>query len=457
MSFREYLPYYRRNLKVALPVMLTHAGASLVGLVDTMMVGHYSTTALAAVSLSNAIFFTVMVFAMGALMGLTPLVSQQVGHKASPEADGNEDNRIAHLFRASVILTLILTVLTVVPLAAMIPFLGSLGQDPEVVEDARLYYLLIVLSLIPFLFFCTEKQFLEGLGNTTVAMIISIVMNLLNVALNYVLIYGHIGLPAMGATGAGIATLVSRSLLPIFFFAFICGRKKWRWYLRDYSGLPLRPALKELWKVGAPIGMQTWIETFVFTLTTVIVGWLGKESIAAHQIATQIADLTFMLAVGVGSATTIRVAYQLGKGDLYAVKMASNASIHLVLLMNTIGALLMICLRRQIPLLFTEDEAVIDIAAMLILCAGFFQYADGMQCVGAAMLRGLTDVRRPMVYAFIAYIVISLPVGLVCTFTLKMGAVGMWIGFIVALSVAAILFHTRFRRLLASSLLPPNA
>lgn len=448
MSFREYLPYYRRNLKVALPVMLTHAGASLVGLVDTMMVGHYSTTALAAVSLSNAIFFTVMVFAMGALMGLTPLVSQQVGHKASPEADGNEDNRIAHLFRASVILTLVLTVLTVVPLAAMIPFLGSLGQDPEVVEDARMYYLLAVLSLIPFLFFCTEKQFLEGLGNTTVAMIISIVMNLLNVALNYVLVYGHLGLPAMGATGAGIATLVSRSLLPLFFFAFICGRKKWRWYLLDRSGLPLRPALKELWQVGAPIGMQTWIETFVFTLTTVIVGWLGKESIAAHQIATQIADLTFMLAVGVGSATTIRVAYQLGKGDLYAARMASNASIHLVLLMNTIGALLMICLRRQIPLLFTEDEAVIDIAAMLILCAGFFQYADGMQCVGAAMLRGLTDVRRPMVYAFIAYIVISLPVGLVCTFTLGMGAVGMWIGFIVSLSMAAVLFHTRFRRLL---------
>ena len=426
--------------------MLTHIGASLVGLVDTMMVGHYSTTALAAVSFSNAIFFTVMVFAMGVLMGMTPLISQQVGHKASSEADGEEDNKISHLLKASVILTVILSVVMVIMLALVIPFFDNLGQDPEVVADARTYYLLIMLSLIPFMFFCTEKQFLEGLGNTTVAMVISIVMNLLNVGLNYVLIYGHLGLPAMGATGAGIATLISRTLLPIMFFAFIYIRKEWRWYLRDRSGLSITPAVKEVWRVGAPIGMQTWIETVTFTLTTVIVGWLGKESIAAHQIATQIADLTFMLAVGVGSATTIRVSYQLGKGDLQAVRMASNASIHLVLLMNTIGAALMIGLRQYIPMLFTEDKAVIEIASMLILCAGFFQYADGTQCVGAAMLRGITDVRRPMVYAFIAYIVISLPVGLVCTFTLKMGAVGMWIGFIVALSVAAVLFHARFRR-----------
>ena len=446
MSISEYIPYYRRNLKVALPIMLTHVGASLVGLVDTMMVGHYSTTDLAAVSFSNAIFFTMMVFAMGALMGLTPLISQQIGHKASAEADGTEDDRIAHLLRAGTVLTLILTVLTVVPLAMVIPMMGSLGQEPEVVATAKTYYLLIVISLIPFLFFCTEKQFLEGLGNTTVAMVISIAMNLLNVVLNYVLIYGHLGLPAMGATGAGIATLISRTLLPVLFFAFIWFRKEWRWYLRDKSGLPLRPVLKEVWKVGAPIGMQTWIETFTFTLTTIIVGWLGKEAIAAHQIALQISDMTFMLAVGVGSATTIRVSYQLGKGDLHAARMASNASIHLVLLMNTIGAVLMIGLRNYIPLLFTEDSAVIDIAASLILCAGFFQYADGMQCVGAAMLRGLTDVRLPMVYAFIAYIVISLPVGLICTFTLGMGAVGMWVGFIVALTIAAVLFHVRFRR-----------
>ena len=314
------------------------------------------------------------------------------------------------------------------------------------IAAARTYYLLITISLIPFLIFCTEKQFLEGLGNTTVAMVISIAMNLLNVGLNYVFIYGHLGFPAMGATGAGIATLVSRSLLPVLFFIVIYFRKKWRWYLRDRSRLPLRQTIKDVWQVGAPIGLQTWIETFTFTLTTIMVGWIGKEAIGAHQIALQISDLTFMLAVGVGSATTIRVSYQVGKGDLNAARMASNASIHLVLVMNSIGALLMISLRNYIPMLFTDDPAVIEIASTLILCAGFFQYADGMQCVGAAMLRGLTDVKRPMVYAFIAYIVVSLPVGLVCTFPLKMGAAGMWVGFIVALTLAAVLFNARFIR-----------
>ena len=149
---------------------------------------------------------------------------------------------------------------------------------------------------------------------------------------------------------------------------------------------------------------------------------------------------------GSTDATTIRVSHQLGKRDLVAVRMASNASIHLVLLMNTLGAILMISLRHQIPYLFTEDEEVIRIASQLILMAGLFQYADGLQTVGAAMLRGITDVKMPMVYAFFAYIVVALPIGMVCVFPLHMGAVGMWLGFIVGLALAAILFHTRFRR-----------
>lgn len=188
------------------------------------------------------------------------------------------------------------------------------------------------------------------------------------------------------------------------------------------------------------------LETFLFTLSFVIVGWLSKEALAAHQIANQIADMTFMLAIGIGSATTIRVSHQLGKGDFHAVKMAANASIHLVLVMNTIGAVLMISLRNYIPMLFTEDPEVIRIGSTLVMIAGFFQYADGLQTVGAAMLRGITDVRRPMWYAFIAYIAISLPLGLLLTFPCRLGAPGMWISFIVGLSVAALLFHIRFRK-----------
>ena len=450
MNLKEYIPYYRRNLKVALPVMLTQLGATLVGLIDMMMVGHYATTDFAAVSFSNAIFFTVMVFAMGALMGITPLVGQQVGHKYTlPEDQQQEaDEQIAHSLKAAWVFTLLLGVVTLLLLGACYPFLDSFGQDPDVAITARPYYGLCVLSIIPLLFFCTEKQFLEGLGNTTFAMLVSIGMNLLNIALNYVLIFGHCGFPAMGATGAGIATLVARTLMPVVFFAGILLRREWRRYLHTDTVQSMKPQLKRFWQVGLPIGLQTFAETIAFTLSSIIVGWLSKETLAAHQIAIQISDITFMLAVGIGSATTIRVSHQLGKGDLKAVHMAANASVHLVLMFNTLGALLMISLRHYIPYIFTNDTEVIRIAADLLLCAGLFQYADGLQCVGAAMLRGITDVKRPMIYAFISYIVIAIPVGLFCTYTLGFGAVGMWIGFIVGLSCAAAFFHIRFRRLM---------
>lgn len=449
MNLKEYIPYYRRNLKVAVPVMLTQAGAALVGMIDSMMVGRYATADLAAVSLSNAIFFTFMVFAMGALMGITPLVGFEIG-KREIDADATQSTRnVAAYLRSGAVFTLLLSEAMLLILGAFIPLLGHLGQEPIVVQKARPYYILIVLSIVPFLFFCLQKQFLEGLGNTWVAMVITLVMNLLNILLNWIFIFGHWGFEPMGATGAGIATLISRALMPFCFLAVLYLKREWRTYVhRDTrpSRVVIRTQLKQLWATGAPIGGQTVLETILFTLSFVIMGWLGKEALAAHQIANQIADFTFMLAVGVGSATTIRVSHQLGKGDLHAVRMASRASIHLVLLMNTIGASLMIGFRHYIPLLFTEDPTVIPIASTLILFAGMFQYADGLQCVGAGMLRGIADVRRPMIHAFVAYILIALPVGLLLMFPCGMGAKGMWIGFIFGLSIAAILFHTRFHR-----------
>lgn len=453
MGIKTYLPYYKRNLQVAMPVVLTQLGAALVGLFDSIMVGHYSTTALAAVSFSNAIFFTVMVFAMGVLMGITPLVGHEVGRKHKHLDLGNEDKvmqsefRIAGLLQNGIWLTLLLSVLMAGLLGGCIPMLGIFGQEPEVVHAARPYFVLIVISIVPFLFFCLEKQFLEGLGNTTAAMLITFGMNGLNIFLNWVFIFGHLGFSPMGATGAGIATLISRTIMPFVFVAVILAKREWRKFVEMFSiRLNSRDDLSRLMSVGMPIGGQTVLETIAFTASFIIVGWLSKEALAAHQIANQIADLTFMIALGIGAATTIRVSFQYGKGDLHAVKMASRASMHLVLLMNTIGACLMIGLRHVIPYLFTEDEAVVAIASQLILFAGLLQYADGLQCVGAAMLRGITDVTRPMIYAFVAYILIALPVGLVCMFVLQMGAAGIWVGFIFGLAAAAVLFHARFWR-----------
>lgn len=450
IKIKEYLPYYKRNLKVALPVMLTQLGASLVGLFDSMMVGHYATVDLAAVSFANALFFMAMVFAMGALMAITPLVGIQMGEmNIMPEKKADIRQKIAVLFQNGMLFTMLQSALMLILLGGCIPFLSYFGQEPEVIEVARPYYILIVVSLVPFLVFTFFKQFLEGLGNTLVAMIITLAMNGLNILLNWIFIYGHWGAEAMGATGAGIGSLISRVGMALCFGLAMWFHKDWKYYIQTFSWRNFSwSEIKQQIKLGFPIGAQTFLETFTFAASFVIIGWISKEALAAHQVANQIADMTFMIALGVGAATTIRVSHQLGEKNIVGVRMASNASIHLVLVINTIGAALMIGLRHYIPMLFTEDQEVIAIASKLIVIAGLFQYADGLQAVGAAMLRGITDVKVPMVIAFVAYILVGLSVGLVCAFPIGMGAAGIWIGFIFGLSLAAICFHIRFRRLI---------
>ena len=419
--------------------MLTQFGAAMVGLADSIMVGHYGTTDLAAVSFSNAIFFTVMVFAMGAVMGVTPLVGYAHGAEQYEKISPYLINGLVH--------TLLMCCFSLVLLAPCIGLLDYFGQEPEVVTCARPYYTLIVLSIVPFLLFCFSKQFLEGLGNTLVAMLITLGCNLLNILLNWVFIFGHWGFAAMGAEGAGWATLIARFLMPICFFVAMLWKDEWRSYLMSIRRRMItRQDVRQLFTIGTPIGLQSFAEAFLFTASFIIIGWISKEALAAHHIANQMADLTFMLALGIGSATTIRVSHQLGKGDLQAVRMASRASVHLCLLMNTIGAAIMIFGRNYIPYVFTEDPEVVPIASTLLIIAGTLQYADGLQCIGAAMLRGIQDVRIPMRIALLAYICVALPLGLILTFPVGWGAKGMWIAFVIALAIPAVLFHVRFHK-----------
>jgi MATE family multidrug resistance protein len=417
------------------------------------MVGHYATVDLAAVSFSNALFFTVMVFAMGALMGLTPLIGIQVGKISDTTDNSDESTRLAEskniissLFQNGMLFTILLSIMTLILLGGCIPFLHCFGQDPAVVEVARPYFILIVISIVPFLFFTFFKQFLEGLGNTSVAMVITLVMNGLNILLNWLFIYGNWGCPELGATGAGIGSLVARIGMPICFFVVMYFRREWKEYMTSMRWSKFKASvIKELTKIGFPIGVQTLMETIAFTAAFIFIGWISKEALAAHQIANQICDMTFMVILGIGSATTIRVSHQLGANNLHGVRMASNASIHLVLFINTIGAILMIGLRNQIPMLFTEDPEVIAIASKLVVLAGVLQLADGLQVVAASMLRGITDVKIPMFIALFSYTIVCISIGLFLAFPMGMGAVGIWIGFVVGLSVAAICLHIRFR------------
>ncbi len=440
MSIREYIPYYKRNLKVAFPVMLTQTGAALVGIADSIMVGHYSTTDLAAVSFGNGIFFTVMVFSMGALMGITPLTGYAFVQK--------DDRRVASLFQNGLLFTLIVGLITCFALAATIPFIPYMGQEEGVAIAAKPYLITRIIGLLPFLYFCLEKNFFEGLGNTIVAMIITFGINALNIFLNWIFIFGHWGASPMGAYGAGIASMIASLLMPIVFFIVILSKHEWRKYLSYFSwSLNSREVLRSLMKVGFPIGIQTTMEAVLFTISFIMVGWINKESLAAHHIANNVADFAFMLSLGVGAGTTIRVSHQYGLKDYHAMRMASRASIHLILFTNTIGASLMIGLCQYIPMIYTTDPEVIRIATPLLVFAGLFQYADGLQCVGAGMLRGVTDVRRPMIYSVICYLILALPLGWILMFPAGMGVIGMWVSFLIALTMMAVLYLVRFRKI----------
>lgn len=401
------------------------------------MVGHFGTTELAAVSFANSIFFTVMVFAFGAMMGVTPLVGYAFVQQ--------KDERVGTLFRSGLLFAVVLSLVLTALLAAFYLVFPHMGQDESLIRVATPYYFLATISALPFLLGHYAKQFLEGLGNTFAAMVVTITLNLVNIPLNWIFIFGHLGAPAMGATGAGVATLIIRCLQPVCLFGVIFMIPRWRKFV-NIGKCRLKSAL-EVAKLGIPIGLQQAMEIVAFTGSVTLVGWISKEAVAAHQIANHLSDLTFMVSCGIGAATTIRVAHQYGAGKIYEMRMAAKASLHLGLVWSLFGAAVMIGGCKLIPLAFTSDPEVIEIASALLILSGLFQISDAMQSIGGAMLRGISDVKVPMMIAFLVYIVIALPLGYVLMFPCGMGVNGMWVAFIVGLTLAAILLHLRFWRI----------
>lgn len=415
-------------------MVLTQLGAAMAGIIDSIMVGHYGTTELAAVSFANSIFFTLIVFAIGCLMGITPIVGYAYVQQKHDE--------VRQLLRAGLSFCLWLSVAMILLLLAFLRIIPHMGQDPAMVEVCIPYFVLATVSTLPLLLAMLFKQFLEGLGNTIAAMIIAISMNVLNIPLNWMFIFGHLGLPAMGATGAGIATLIVRSLQPILLFAVIYYMPAWRTYLTR-----ARAIYKEVYriaKIGLPIGLQQCMEIVAFTFSFTFVGWISKEAVAAHQIANHLSDLFFMVSMGIGSAAVIRVSHQYGAGKIHDMHMAARAALHMGLLWAVIAVAVCVLGQRAIPRLFTEDESVIAIAMPLFVLCGLFQISDAMQCIGGAMLRGLADVRWPMCFAFVTYILITLPLGYILMFPCGLGVRGMWYAFIVGLTLAAILMLSRW-------------
>ena len=439
MNLAQYIPFYKRNLHLAFPVVVSQIGQVTVYLVDNMMVGHVGTTELAASSFANNIFMIGMFFGMGITYGLTPLIGKAFGNgKLKDVVIWLKNGIFTHLI-AAIGLSVIMF-----GIYYLLPFLG---QPAEVLKLAKPYYLLLCLSYLPFMLFFSMKQFFEGIGNTKMAMQITLTANIINVVINYVLIFGKFGFPEMGLNGAGIGTLVSRLCMPLLFFIFIIKIPRFRRYFVLAHLQPFnKDKIKSILKIGIPIAFQIIVEIIAFSIGAIMMGWLGEIPLAAHQVAIGMASFTYMISLGISQANTIRVSHQIGMKDIKALKMASYASTHLVLVFMLTMGVVFIFARNYLPLLFTTDIEVIFIASQLLVIAAIFQVFDGLQVIMLSTLRGMADVKTPMIFAFIAYLFIGVPTSYILTFLLNAGPMGIWFGYLVGLGLAGGLFYFRFTR-----------
>ena len=346
-SFKKYLPFYKRNMKVTLPVMVTQAGQVIVQLADNIMVGHVGTAQLAGVSFANAIFLIGFVTLLGFSQGLTPLVGESYAK--------DQHDRASHLLCNSLILNLCVYAAVGLLLMVIGFFMPRMGQDPQVVPYAQSYYFIMLVSLIPMAVFFTSRFFAEGLGDTSHAMWITVASNLLNIFLNWVLIFGHFGLPALGVTGAAISTLISRTVCASLFVTVLLRARAFSSYARQALRERVqKQTLVAISRLSLPIAFSSMLESTAFSFAAIMVGWMGKVELAAHQVANSLGQLSFMVACGIGAAATIRVSHQFGAGKPEETLMAGKDSIHMGIFYMCSCGLLFVLLRKVLPYAYTS-------------------------------------------------------------------------------------------------------
>ena len=445
MSFQDYKPHVRPNFLLAYPVMLSMLGQVMTGVADSVMVGWTGAIPLAASSFANIFFVIPLFFGVGVTYAITPLVAQAEG--------SNEQFKIVDTLKNGSLINLITALVLVLIIFSIQPFMGFMGQPAEVVSLAIPYLSIIAISIIPTMIFQTYRQFAEGLQRTRMAMVIVIGCNLLNVLLNYLLIFGKLGFPELGLNGAGWATLISRTMMALSMMLYILWGKKFLPYREGFSvgGYSL-VLIKKMLHIGLPAGSQFIFETAAFGFSAIMMGWIGTTALAAHQIAINLATISYMTTSGLGAAATIRVGNFHGQRDTYNLRASAFAMIWMAVCIMALWALLFIIGRFYLPTLYIDELEVIELTASLLIIAAFFQLSDGIQVVTAGALRGLQDVKIPSLLILGAYWAIALPLGYVLAFPLKMGPTGIWIGLFIGLTLTAAAMIVRFHRLSRNTL-----
>jgi len=429
--------------------MLGMLGHTFVAFADNVMVGQLGTAELAAVSLGNSFIFIAMSLGIGFTTAITPLV-----------AEADSSNNISSgkkAFKHGLLLSSILSVILFLIILLSKPLLNIMDQPEEVVELAIPYLDIVALSLIPLIIFQALKQFSDGLSNTKYPMYATILANVINIILNYLLIFGSFGFPKLGIVGAAIGTLISRIIMVYFLWMIFKSRSKFKAYITNLNFRKIEKTISiKLFNLGFPSALQMFFEVGIFTAAIWLSGVLGKNPQAANQIALNLSSMTFMVGIGLSVAAMVRIGNQKGLNDFITLRRIAFSIFFLTLLIEIIFATFFLVFRDWLPTLyldqydltnFKDNSEVILLASKLLLVAAFFQIFDGLQVVILGALRGLQDVKIPALITFISYWIVGFPICYYLGLYTNLKSVGIWIGLFTGLFVASILLYIRFNYL----------
>ncbi len=429
--------HIRLTIKLAIPISVGQLGHVMMGVVDSMMVGQVGAVSLAAAALVNGLFFLILVLGIGVSMAATPLISMAKGAQKFEDCGKTLNHSLIVNFSFSIILSIL-----TYSASYLIPLLN---QPKEVVAEAIPYMQVLASSVIPFMLFQTYRQFLEGLSIPNPPMIIALSANFLNAFLNWIFIFGQFGIPSMGLFGAGIATTSTRWIMAISLVLFVMKYERIKKYhSKKYFASIDKNLIKKIISIGLPSGFQYFLEVAAFSFAAVMIGWIGSKNLAAHQIAINMASITYMIILGISAAGTIRVGGFVGENDWKKVRYAGFTSIGISVTIMFCFGVFFVLLNRILPHYYITDLEVINLASQLLIVAALFQIFDGMQASGVGVLRGLADVKVPLIITLLSYWIIGIPVGAFLGFYFGMGAVGIWIGLLIGLALLGITMLYRF-------------
>ncbi len=436
----KYSIHIKQTFKLALPIAIGQVGHVMMGFVDNAVVGNLSPVNLAAASIANGFFFITMVIGIGISYALSTLVSMNQSSGDIKMQSKIFNNATVINFAVGVLLSLFNYYFSNI--------IGKLSQPPEVVELAIPYCRLIGLTAIPFMMFQNYRQFLEGLSIMRPAMFITLIANIVNLIANFVLVFGLYGFPKMGLMGSGYATMSARIFMALALGIFVYKNRKFAKYqLNVFKEKLDLPIIKNILRIGLGSGFQYFFEVACFVSAAYMVGWLGAKQMAAHQIALNVASLSYMVVIGISSAGAIRVSGALGAKNYAEMRDAGIGAIALAFMYMMGTSLAFVIFSSLIPRVYVHDLEVISIASQLLIIAAMFQIFDGVQATSLGVLRGINDIKIPTVITFISYWLIGLPAAYFIGFTFNFGIEGIWYGLLIGLIASAILLTDRFLRI----------